>query len=307
MVSPEKPIGGRMVVNQDFVSRTAPAVAWGLVGLYLVLAALAVWLRVRSYAVHAPGVDLLGPIGVLAGGLLLFGLVSALGALVVARRPGQAIGRLMIAVSLVVAVEWLGKGYAAIALAGSPADPPRLGLLAALIAPWQAYVIGVLGLVVLPLVYPDGRLSSWWGRIVAGAAVLFVAVMAVGEAFAVRLVGTLESATVYAVSNPVGSRWVDDRLTGLVEDPLAIFIAVALVTVIVRFFRSEGVRRVQMRWLAASVTSVVAAAVVTAVSANLLGSPALLAQVLLGLAVVSYPVALALGALRADPETVHLT
>jgi hypothetical protein len=95
---------------------------------------------------------------------------SSVGALIVARRPGNGVGWILCAAGLTIGATTLASGYAVFSLTGPS------GLPATEWAAWFAYWIWVPG--VGPamtfglLMFPDGRLPSRRWRVVGGGAPL---------------------------------------------------------------------------------------------------------------------------------------
>ena len=106
---------------------------------------------------------------------------STVGALIVARRPGNRIGWVLCLAGFTIGATTLASGYATFSLAG----PSRLPGTA--LAAWLAYWIWVPG--VGPamtfglLLFPDGRLPSNRWRVVSWLTVVALATLAFGSAF----------------------------------------------------------------------------------------------------------------------------
>ena len=88
-----------------------------------------------------------------------FGAFAVVGALLVTRRPSNAIGWIMASIGLMVPIFNTGASYATYEMAtrGRP-DPPAV--FGAWAANWFWFVMLALALVYLPMLFPDGRLLS---------------------------------------------------------------------------------------------------------------------------------------------------
>ena len=114
--------------------------AWGALGAYLAITVLAVELVV----VQGASADSLGALG--------FAGFAAVGALIALRQPRNAVGWLLLVVAIAFAAVNAGEGWVEV---GNPG-----GVAVAGPASWGTNVWFALGIVVLPLLFPDGRLVS---------------------------------------------------------------------------------------------------------------------------------------------------
>ena len=178
--------------------------------------------------------------------LLAFAAFMAVGAVIVAHRPGNAIGWIFSAIGLLTATGMLAGEYTARANLGRP-DALPAAVLAAWYTSWWWYPTFALVLVFTPLLFPTGRLlSARWRPVAAAAAAATVGVTAL-----TALKPTLRDED-YVVRNPIGMAGVKDPeqsavgavLFGLL---LACMVAAAL-SLVLRFRRSQGVERQQLKW-----------------------------------------------------------
>jgi len=223
-----------------------------------------------------------------AGGGAMFDALAGMafgcvGALIVLRRPENAIG-------------WLfcGAGLAG-AVSGSASIYGDLWG-----ASWGAWLAGWTGLFILasvPLVlllFPDGKpLSRGW-RVAVWLSGLTMAYLMFHDAFAP---GRLEGSDVI---NPAGI----ESLRGLLRDPwlgwgswilLGMSAVAGAVSLVLRFRRSRGVQRQQLKWLALAASMVGVAFVLLVATAGeaewagaFAGISVLLLPVLVGLAILRY-------------------
>ena len=178
--------------------------------------------------------------------VLMFSLVG-LGILV--RQPRNPIGWLLEGVGLSWGVPSLLDTYAHYGLVIAPGEVPGPTVVAALNEGTWAWGILVMG-VFLILLFPDGRLPSPRWRVVAwlavAAAVVVPAVISLAP-------GTLEEAPVSGLVNPLSAGPLEPVVLalGAVGLPLVPSVLVAsAVSLVLRFRRSSGVQREQIKWLA---------------------------------------------------------
>ncbi|MDX1659776.1 MAG: hypothetical protein R3343_13215, partial [Nitriliruptorales bacterium] len=288
--------------------------AWGLASLFAALLAIILWLDREVFAAFFGDVGLswAGLHGVWLGPFLVF---SVVGALIASRRPRQPLGWLLLVAALASATGEALRMYAALEIGTATADPPTLAMLAKI--PAEPLTVGglVVGLVLIPVLFPTGTLPSRRWRFLPWAAGGFLATFLVGSVLDPQLRYELTSpggirTTIYEVANPWSPDWfqrLDAQLPGeglaLIGDALALllpaFILVAGIAVTLRFRGSTGPRRQQMKWFVSAAAVVVLAAisqVVLAAVAGPVASP--LARVLLVAGLSAYPIAIGIAVLR---------
>ena len=177
-----------------------------------------------------------------------FGMFAAMGALLVGKRPRNPVGWIMAGAALLVGLAPTGDMYAAWVMT-TRGEPDVLAVVGAWVQSWYWMLLLWLVFAALPLVFPDGRLPSRRWRWPAG-------IGAAGTAAAVvsgMLTGTLSGQDVdYRIDNPIGI----DGLPGVEQQPLfpvftgliLVGVATAVAAVVVRFRRSRGAERQQMKW-----------------------------------------------------------
>src|SRR5512139_235865 len=207
----------------------APLLAWSLWWLWLALSVLATWQVWQGPATSDTGF-----------GIATVGFATA-GALVAWRQPGNAVGWLLIALALTSTVQTLGATYV---LTRSP------GYLAvAWVTGWVWYGWLLLIGVFVPLVFPDGRLVSRRWRPVLWLGVAALTACIVGTAFTP---GALDLST--TVQNPLGVEGTGGKVFSSVQTVGAALLLLAVVltvaSLLVRFRRSRGVERQQLKWFA---------------------------------------------------------
>ena len=175
--------------------------------------------------------------------LLAFATFIVVGALIVGHRPGNAVGWIFAAIALLAVGGALAEEYATFASGhGLPWAVP-----AAWFASWAWYPTIGLVLLFTPLLFPDGRPPSPRWRPVAWLAGATTAAFAVLAA----LQPTLELGG-GRVANPIGLAAVGDpegSALGLVLlDLIGVLVVAAVVSLVVRFRRSRGDERLQLKW-----------------------------------------------------------
>jgi len=217
--------------------------AWTLVGLCVVFGVVHTWLflgwsETRDDTAGWP---------ILTVGAVLG---AALGAMIVTRRPGHRVGWLFIIGATCAAVGDPLLAYNSIATSGAHPDPPQIWQWST----WLARVLDapepLLFVVLLFLLFPDGRLPSrrWrpvlWGAVLATA--LFVVVMAVATP-----PWQIEPSAEDDFYGPVATFFIVVLLCSML-----LFVLAAAASVFVRLRRAHGLERQQLRWLAWSASLV---------------------------------------------------
>jgi hypothetical protein len=218
----------------------ARAVAWLVVLVYVAGMAALVLLE-RRFDLH--GEDPVEGVVLFAG----FGMFAVVGALLVAKRPGNPIGWILCVSSLVVVIA-AGETYAAYVMTTS-GRPDWLAVAGAWANSWYWFVFIAFAFILLPLYFPDGRLPSRrWLPVagIAGIGTLIVVVLGMlGDTLRGQNVG-------YRIENPIGIEGLAPveqlPLFGVLSVPLVVGCVGAVASVVVRFRRSRGVERQQMKW-----------------------------------------------------------
>jgi hypothetical protein len=188
----------------------------------------------------------------------------AVGFLLVVRRPRNAIGWVLIGIAL----GFLGTGT----LAGLDLQSLTAGtaswpdFLRAWLTSWAGSATFV-AYTALAVLYPSGSFGGGWsgrvGRAIVGVGLVAVAAVALAPTFTVNPYG---GETSYVVPNRFAVAPDLMAAIGLTVDAWT-FVTVALlalsvVQLVVRFRRSTGILRVQMRWLVASLCAIFAALII---------------------------------------------
>ena len=179
--------------------------------------------------------------------VLAFTAFMVVGAVVVAHRPGNAVGWIFSAIGLLSAVGVLTMEYAEYALVTHQGSLPG-ATLAAWFSWWWLPILGLIFVFTL-LLFPTGRLPSPRWRPVAVVGGLAIAVVTVLGA--VRPTLKLQNEEVY-LANPVGVAGAPDPENGTLGAVLLAVLGACMVasavSVVLRFRRSQGVERQQLKW-----------------------------------------------------------
>jgi hypothetical protein len=225
------------------------------------------------------------------------------GAILVARRPRNVIGWLLL---LLIAFAFTGitePTPAQIAAMEAGTTPPLQAFriwTGAQSGTWAFFAYGVLG-----LVFPTGRLPGGRWRMPSSVLVGLGVVVAVVSMVSPWLSVTVDGGTATTlVPNPLAiapgaAFWsaLPDGDTAFIA--ILAVLAAGVVSVIVRALRSEGVVRLQMRWLASSLACVAAGLVIGGV-AILIGGESVgeLAWIPASIGFLTVPVAVTVAVLR---------
>jgi hypothetical protein len=227
-------------------ARVAAWLAWSLCGLTLILVASVVAFE-ALFRVSLSGLS-----------LLVFVVPSALvGALVASRQPRNPVGWFFVVSATCWAVNEATGRYAVYGLVIEPGSVPLARLMA-----WPSTWMWVPGIALiilfLPLYFPDGRLLSPHWRPVLWLALFFS--VGFGVLFGALYPGEMDELSpgvggdVPGVVNPLGIEALRplDRVTQ-VDIILAVVLLVSVLcsvaSLVVRFRRSSGEERQQMKWL----------------------------------------------------------
>ena len=186
---------------------------------------------------------------------LAFEAYFAVGLLLLVRRPTNRLGWTLCGVGVLANAGIFANEYSRYAYAPPGNDVPW-ALVAAWVNQWWWYPTIALVFLFVPLQFPEGRplTRRWrWLHRLGSVVVLFLTVAA---SLAPRLKGDH-----YDVANPIGVPLVGDVESGVfgaIVFGLLIFCMVsALVSVVLRFRRSRGVERQQMKWFAAAAAAMI--------------------------------------------------
>jgi hypothetical protein len=215
------------------------------------------WSMLAIYAVGLACTAVLTALnGSVAGGRLIllylpaFTAFMVVGALVVARRPTNAIGWLFSAIGLLSLGASLAIEYSHYAYVTQPGGLP-FAVAAAWYGSWVAFPIFGLIFTFTLLLFPTGRLLSPRWRPIAWLAAIEIIANSVLAALQPTL--RLEYAA-RTIPNPMGISGLPGPQQGAVGAVLGgLFIAVSLAacaSLVLRFWRARGEERQQLKWFA---------------------------------------------------------
>jgi hypothetical protein len=214
--------------------------AWAILAVFALSMILAIILAVANGTFQQDaGNQLLLVLG--------FSAFMVVGAVIVAHRPGNAIGWIFSAIGLLAVTGQLASEYAIYAYATRPGSLPG-ATLAAWYGSWPWWLILTLTLVFTPLLFPTGRLLSPRWRPVAGLAGAATAVLTALASFRTEL----EVAPGQVIANPIGVAAVGNPEESPAIPQLIILLvvlaALAFGSLVMRFRRSHGEERQQLKW-----------------------------------------------------------
>jgi signal transduction histidine kinase len=191
--------------------------------------------------------------------------MGIVGALSLSRAAPNRIGLLLLGVAVIVAFAFVTSEAATYLV-------ERGRLEAAGWAAWPGNTLWTVGifplLILLPLWFPDGRLPSPRWRIVLWAGVTLVIVGFIGIGFGERSIDVAEtpSGRPITLPNPLHAPVFEPvaGLASLAWPLLLVLLVFAVASVVIRFRRSSGIERQQLKWLAFAAVFLVAYLLVSA-------------------------------------------
>jgi hypothetical protein len=267
------------------VRKRSTSVAWSMLAAFIAGYAGTTLLAVASGSLKPDSPPL----------LLAFAAFMIVGLVIVAHRPGNAVGWIFSAVGLLSATGWLAMEYAHYAYLTRPGSLPGAAL-AAWYASWWWYPMLTLIVVFTLLVFPTGRaLSARWRPVAVVAAVATAGLVVLT---AVQSTLTLQD-THYTVSNPIGLAGIQDPEQSTAGGILFLLLlgcmVAAILSLALRFRRSQGVERQQLKWFTYASGLLILWALVTQF---LLPDAASWIDIVFGLLMAFVPVAAGVAVLR---------
>jgi len=178
--------------------------------------------------------------------LLLPANLGLVGAVLTIRRPDNVIGWLLLVAGVLTGITFAAGEYERSAFAAGGADWPLLVPAAWVASSWFIPAIGIL-VVFLPLLFPTGHLLSPRWRWVAVAGIFGVAAGTIGAATVPGSMGDPRGPlNPFVPAEPFRS-WIETAST--LSNAIAPFVFVlALASLVIRFRRSHGAERQQIKW-----------------------------------------------------------
>jgi hypothetical protein len=188
------------------------------------------------------------------------------------RRPGNLIGPILLVAGVSLFLWFSSSAYATYALVIRP-DLPG-GVFAIWVAGWAPFPYALALLDFVPLIYPNGRFLSRRWRVFGWIVGAFGIAQFVGVGFGRPVLQTGTSIGPSA-PNPLavaGLAPLDVFVNQTAAVPLAFtFLAISSAAVVVRFRRSRGIERLQIKWFLYAV-AVVLLAIATLFSLSFIGN-----------------------------------
>ena len=243
--------------------RAAAWLAWSLCALSLVMFVANVMLYFLTLSVQPPSSWGTEGLSVVLIFLLPFLAFPVVGALIASRRPNNPIGWICLAVGILWMFANLTSGYGTygllVARPGSVPFPAAIGSL----GEWMwAPALGLLGTYLI-LLFPDGRLPSRrWRPLAWFSGAVIISVSLTNALRPGRLPG------LGGVPNPFGLEeypWMAD-VTQAVTLLLPLCFLASALSLVLRFRRSGGEQREQVKWIAFAASFVGLVALITVVS-----------------------------------------
>ena len=224
-----------------------------------------------------------------------FGVLAGVGTLLWRRRPENAIGPILLGLALLVTASIVSDGVTA-----PYEDQTDLGLGVRLLVWFDEWTIflwfGLVGLL-LPLLFPDGRLPSRRWRPVLWVGLALVGLSVVGAMFG----ASVDEEWVHnplEIGGPVGEAL--DVAAAASGPAFVVVVLIALASVVIRFRRARGVERQQLKWFGYAIglllTGLAAAAISEGIGWEPLGNVGW--TVFLGSLIFGMPLAIAFAVLR---------
>ena len=215
------------------------AIAWSVWGLSLIFTALGVVFLALSYSTPI-GVRW-GPRGYAAAFAVAY---STVGALIVARHPRNVIGWIFCHIGLFNGIQTFVEEYAVYALLTSPGSVPA-GDWVAWVQTWF-WVLAAMPILLLAFLFPDGRLLSPRWQPALWLSGFSIALLFFGAAFGP---GPLQSFNDLMNPYALGG---DSGIVPFIYDAAFLLLVVTFLTgaasMLVRFRRSRGEERQQLKW-----------------------------------------------------------
>ncbi len=242
-------------------ARAVSWLAWSLWAISVTLTALGLLLLALS--VSHPGVPIFGH---WLDSTLAAIAFSTVGAVIAPRTPSDnRIGWLFCVVGLLFAVAHFSAEYAIYTLLAAPGSSLAGGEAAAWLASWL-WLVQLGSVVLVILLFPDGRLPSRGWRWFARLGAFLVLVGAVWNALAPGPIIALGP-----IRNPLGVESLPNAYQ-TAEGAVNTLMLVAAISLFIRLRRAREPERQQIKWFVYAIALVVSAAIVTYPVSEAIGS-----------------------------------
>jgi hypothetical protein len=220
--------------------------AWSLAALSLLLCAASIVLYVATRSVQPPSNWGTGGDSAVLIVVLPFLTFPLVGALIASRRPKNPVGWICLAVGIIWMIMPISSSYGVYGLVVRPGSVPFPAAIGSLGEWIWVPAVGLFGIYLI-LLFPDGRLPSRRWRPLAW---LSVAVIILASAGFVLSPGPMDG--LGGVRNPFGLEsypWLAEATLGIML-LLPLCMLASAVSLVLRFLRSGGEEREQIKWLA---------------------------------------------------------
>ena len=229
--------------------------------------------------------------------VIAFGMFGIVGALLLSRAPGNRIGALLLYGSCGTVISFsAGELTTYLGTHGTTEGIPVVAVALLSNAGW---VIGIVPVMLfLPLLFPDGRLPSPRWRALAWALLAFVGFLVVGLVFGTEVL--TGSADAVQVRNPlaIGPLTRIEIDDSFITVGLMASLAASFASILVRFRRSRGVERQQIKWVALAVLFLLASFVLSELLVTLGVDTTLVDTLVTGPAFLFLPVSIGIAVLQ---------
>jgi signal transduction histidine kinase len=219
-------------------TRTATRLAIALTLVFVAIEGLGLALQ---FATGIPENEAFGLPGQVVQGFIYLAC-SVIGCLIVSRHPRNAVGWILSALALVGAIEGLAFGYATYAIFTHPGSLPAGAFAGITYA--NSSQIALLLLVLLFLLFPDGRALSRRWNIVVWIAIASTGILVLGNYLVAGTIDRFGIRNPYAVIPRSGPQVLGAMVAFLMLGALV----ASVVALVVRLRRARGDERQQMRW-----------------------------------------------------------
>lgn len=246
---------------------TLRRVAWAVWWLHPVVCVVATSLMLADPPSNSGSWGAGGRVGEIAFSLVVLSF-PLVGFLILRQQPRNTIGWLLQAIGFAWAVGLMADSYATYGLVTQPGLLPGADVAAVLSESNWVAAIGLIG-TFLTLLYPNGHLPSPRWRPVAWLSGLTMAVVTVAIVLAA---GPMEESPVPNLANPLAWETAQPVLVVVITvflPLLPLCMLVCATGLVIRFRRSQGLERLQLKWLAAAGAVVTFVYLVTMASVGL--------------------------------------
>jgi hypothetical protein len=191
-------------------------------------------------------------------GPLLFFTFPAVGVLVASRLPRNSIGWILLGIGLAWEAYFVAENYSQYAFVHHPGSLWRPDLVVVLTSSLWVPAVGLIGTFLL-LLFPDGRLPSpRWKPLAWASGITIASIFVVTPFIPLSLRGVSQTPGTPRGTNPLGIEALEPIIgawrmsVGLI--PLCILGCAA--ALVLRFRRSQGHERLQLKWVAAAAAMV---------------------------------------------------